>query len=126
MSASFKQFNFSSSSSLRNAFVSAVAKHYTILKCRAELDQLVQGLETLGVLQLIRSNPCMMRQLFTGTGQEQKLTAELLFDLFPPQFSSVGSKRREQEEKIVMLWDNYLQMVQGIYMYIIVVFRDRQ
>ena len=29
----------------RDAFVSAVAKHYTILKCRAELDQLVQGLE---------------------------------------------------------------------------------
>ena len=97
----------------RDAFASAVAKHYTILKCRAELDQLLQGLETLGVLPLIRSNPCMMRPLFTGTGQEQKLTAELLFDLFSPQFSSVGSNRREQEEKIVMFWDNYLQMVQG-------------
>ena len=99
----------------RDAFVSAVAKHYTILKCCTELDQLVQGLETLGVL---RSNPCMMRQLFTGRGQEQNL-----FELFPPQFSSVGSNRREQEEKIVMFSDNYLQMVQGTG---IVVFRYTQ
>lgn len=39
----------------KNIIVQALAMHHLILKCKAELDQLKNGLQTLGVAAAIRN-----------------------------------------------------------------------
>ena len=82
-------------------------------RCKTELDQLLKGLENLGVLELVRANTKMMREIFLGTVIMKNVTADLLLDLFLAHFSATGSNRREQEERMVMFWDNYNQKVEG-------------
>ena len=55
----------------------------------------------------------MMRELFLGTVIMKNITAYLFFDHFPVHFSDTGSNRREQEERIVIFWDNYNRKVEG-------------
>ena len=97
----------------QDMIISSIAKHFAVHRCKTELDQLLKGLENLGVLELVRANTKMMREIFLGTVIMKNVTADLLFDLFPAHFSATGSNRREQEERIVMFWDNYNQKVEG-------------
>ena len=46
-------------------------------RCKTELDQLLKG---LGVLELVRANTKMMREIFLGTVIMKNVTADLLFD----------------------------------------------
>ncbi len=96
-----------------DTIVSSVTMHYSVLVCKAELDQLVQSLESLQVLELVRANPQIMKPLFVGTSSKLNITADDLFDLLPAQFSPAGSNRRESEENVVMDWDNYNHMIEG-------------
>ena len=42
-----------------------LANYFTIFQCKAELDQILCGLsETLGLLDLVRGNPIIMRPIF--------------------------------------------------------------
>jgi len=41
------------------------------------------------------------------------MTADLMFMMFTPRLSPEGSNRREDEEQVVMLWANFLQMIEG-------------
>ena len=52
----------------------AVALHYSILQSIAELDQLKKGLESLGMLEVIKNNRDLLAPFFTCQGNE-KLTA---------------------------------------------------
>ena len=97
----------------RSTITSSIAKHFAVLKCKAELDQMLKGVESLGLLELIQANPKMMKKLFLGTENKKKLTADLLFNLFPAQFSDEGSNRRDKEERAVMFWDTFNQKVAG-------------
>ena len=98
----------------REGIISSLCLHYVVLASKAELDDMVEGLKSLGVLSLIRDNPIMARQLFVK--HEQPLTAEILFDTFSaadlsPQMSNV----RDQEEKQLMNWANFLEFVESMY-----------
>ena len=48
--------------------------HYTLLRCKAELDQLSCGLSTLGIGDAIKKYPAMFAPLFTSSSLTQ-LTA---------------------------------------------------
>ena len=85
--------------------------HFSIICVKAELDQLAEGLKTLGVLELLRSNPNAMRQLFIHS--EVPLTVDLMLDMFVSNLSPSGSNSREMEEAVVMNWVNYLQIIEG-------------
>ncbi len=39
--------------------------------------------------------------------------ADALYDMFPATFSAPGSNIREKEEATMMIWNDFLQMVQG-------------
>ena len=45
--------------------ISAICLHFATLCVKAELDQLVEGLNYLGVLCLVRANPEVAHSLFT-------------------------------------------------------------
>ena len=89
--------------------------HYGVLIVKAELDQILCGLSsTLNALNLIRNNAVVMRDLFIYKPRPLP-TADSLFDLFEPKFSESGSNARETEEATVMLWSDFLQIVEGIH-----------
>lgn len=98
-----------------------MALHYGVLSVKAELDQILCGLsETLNTLQLIRSNPVILKPLFLWKPSPIP-TADDINDLMTAKFSEMGSNRREQEEATYMLWVEFLKIVQGMMcMYIII------
>ena len=92
--------------------VSAVAKHYSVISCKAELDQILEGLDTMQVLDLIRGNPSIMRQLLVYM-TPKKITADYILRLFSEKYSPVGSNTHE--EAATMKWINFIQNVEGMY-----------
>ena len=79
------------------------------------LDQLVNGLNALGVLPLVRDNPTLGRQLFVQ-GSPKELTAMVFYDMLPADLSPPMSNGRDKEEAQLMNWLNFLQFVEGIHM----------
>lgn len=78
----------------------AVIKHYCIYSCKAELDQLLAGLNSLGVGDLLKKHPHSFLALLVG--QPNSLTAETLQDMMSFKFSIDCSNIREQEEEAAL------------------------
>ena len=97
----------------RDHIISCIAKHYAVLRPKAELDQLLAGLCTLSVLDLVRANAQVMRSLFVF--KPQPLTADALFDMLPATFCLEGSNTREAEEATFMHLVEYIQMIESEY-----------
>ena len=96
----------------KNSIISAMAKHFAVFEVKAELDQLLCGLSsTLGVLELLRSDPALMRPLLVYT-PTNPVTADDVFDAFVFCYSPNGSNSREKEEATVMLWVHFLQRIE--------------
>ena len=96
----------------RDAICTHMAKHFAIYRVKGELDQILCGLsETLGVLELIRSDP-IMRCLLVPS-EKAPLSADFILDMLVPVYSPQGSNRREQEEGLVMKWFHFLQCIEG-------------
>lgn len=70
-----------------------------------------QGLDTMGVLKLIRSEPAM-REVFIYSAN--KLTAADMKRIFAVQWSVVGSNRHRTEKRIMTYWLDLLQDLEGI------------
>ena len=97
----------------REKIVSSIALHYRVLVVKAELDQILCGLSsTLNALTLIRDNAAVMRPLFVYQ-QRPPPTADTLFDMLQAKFSESGTNAREVEEATMMIWCDFLQMVDG-------------
>ncbi len=97
----------------RETIVSSIALHHGILAVKAELDQILCGLSvTLNALTLIRDNAVLMRPLFVYE-ERPPPKADAVYDMFPATFSASGSNIREKEEATMMVWNDFLQMVQG-------------
>ena len=56
--------------------IQTVTLHYVLLRTKAEMDQFAEGLRALGVLDVIRKYPELLRLFFTNKGM-QTLTAGL-------------------------------------------------
>ena len=63
--------------------VSAVCKHFGVVKVLPQLYQLQEGLGTLNVIDLIRINSVTLRSLFIK--EMKAITSDDLFDLFEPE-----------------------------------------
>lgn len=77
---------------------------------------MVNGLESLGVLQLIRENPILTRKLFVK-GSLKCLTAESVYDIFAADLSPPMSNWREKEEAQLLNWANFLEYIESMYLY---------
>lgn len=96
----------------RAEVISTFSLHYCIIRVKAELDQIIAGLEMFGIRKLSKENPQLSRSLFVHF-KPVPLTADKLFDLFPARFSPQGSNRREEEEAALMRWINFTQEIEG-------------
>ncbi len=98
--------------------VSSIALHYCIYACKAELDEIRRGLVSLGFVGLMTQYPCLM-SLFKASSQ--KLTADMLQNMFSHTFSLAGSNSRAKEQQIMMHILELLHDVEGMYGIIIMV-----
>lgn len=98
----------------KERIVNLMAKHFTILVVKAELDQMLCGLSsTLNVLELIRENKGM-RQLFVYN-QQPPMSWEDIYSVLPAVMSPEGSNIQEEEEAVIMKWIKLCQFIQGMY-----------
>ena len=49
-----------------DCIVQFFAKHFTVVRVKAQLDQMIDGLKALGIYDLIKANPRSMHKLFTS------------------------------------------------------------
>lgn len=91
----------------------SLSLHYLIYANRAEIDQLMDGLKTLGVLQLMQQHPSLFKPLLLSSAKPS-LTSSQMVKLFQPIWSVAGSNQREKEELIILNWTTYLDETQGV------------
>ena len=95
----------------RERIVQSLATYFIIVKAKASIDQMVDGLSALGVLDMIRANPRAMRKLLVN--RRPIVNADYLLNLFKPRLSAPGSNKREEEEQLVMYWVHFIEMIGG-------------
>ena len=87
--------------------------HFVIYTAKSELDQLRDGLTTLGLLHIMESNYMQFLPSFLACHQEE-LTADKLIGLFKIDvWSPKGSNDREDEEAVIVNWENYVRTTKG-------------
>ena len=84
---------------------------YVILRSSHEMDQFLEGLDTLGVASLLKQYPSALRQLFMYSSR--RVTAQDLTQLLLPVYSPHGSNAREEEEAVMLNWNDYVQDLEG-------------
>ena len=100
----------------RDNLVSSLAVHFTVAVVKAQLDQMVVGLNALGVYDLIKANPNTMYNLLHTIPLPLTVTAMMeLFD--QPYFSEQGSVRREREEQVLMYWVQLLYEIERMWVF---------
>ena len=95
----------------RDRIVQSIANYFTVIRVKAQIDQLSDGLKALGVLDIMKGNPHSMRELFLA--KPKPITADGMINLFEVRFSPVGSNRREDEEAVVLQWIHLIQLIDG-------------
>ncbi|XP_065887268.1 uncharacterized protein [Dysidea avara] len=94
----------------REEIVSALAMH-TIYSIKAELDQIISGLDGYGLGKLAQDNPEAFRPLLVYY-KPLKLSADAVHEMFPAGLSALGSNTRDAQEAALMHWVNYTQAVE--------------
>ena len=91
--------------------IEAVCTEFSIMKSISEISQFQEGLNVLGVSDLIKAHPSILQEAFVHS--DKKFTASDLDELFLPVFSPAGSNAREKEEAIVLNWKDYIFEAEG-------------
>lgn len=94
----------------RDRIVQSLATYFTVVRVKAQIDQMIDGLNTLGIYDLIRANPCAMHKLFVS--RPEPITSDFMIRLFETRLSPEGSNRREDEEQVVMCWVNFIDLIE--------------
>lgn len=93
----------------RDRIVQTLANYYTVVSAKVQIDQLVSGLDTLGVIDQeptrVEAGSC----IFTF----KPMTADDIITLFQLSLSPQGSNKREEEEAVVILWIHFIQAIEG-------------
>ena len=79
----------------KSDIVKSLSFHYLVYANRAELDQLMDG------LQLMQQNSTLFRPLLQLTTIPLLTTSQML-KLFKPVWSELGSNKREEKESIIL------------------------
>lgn len=88
------------------------AKHSTVVRVKAQLDQVIDSLNVLGIYELIKANPHAMHKLLVS--KPVPMASDFIMDLFQTRFSAEGSNRREDEEPVMMYWVHFLEMIEVV------------
>ena len=94
----------------KDDLIRCISLHYLLLSGLVELEQFIEGLKLNGMLQRIREHPRQARHLFTSSA-ENRVTPEMLYELFICMFAPEGSNKRASEEAIALNFFRYLETV---------------
>lgn len=97
-------------------FLIDLLKFHIIHRNRPAIDQLIQGLETAGIYNILKQYSRDMESIFCYSAT--KLTAETMKLLFKPNFSEVGSNKRAIENRVIVYFLDYLLDCEGIFEYL--------
>ncbi|CAB4045967.1 Hypothetical predicted protein, partial [Paramuricea clavata] len=97
-----------SSVSEKHRICDLLVRHILIDSVQFLINDMREGLETLGVLQAIQRNPEKFRELFIKE-YLPKLDAEIVDLLFVPKLAEEGSNKRAAQEQAIVYWRDYLQ-----------------
>ena len=89
----------------------AVCIEYLIMKSINELNQFQEGLNILGVSDLIKDHPASCHELFVHCSKT--VTPHDIDELFLPLFSPDSSNAREDEEALILNWKDYICETEG-------------
>lgn len=84
----------------------AIVKAQCIYSCKAELDEIIRGLDSVNIGPLLRSHPMQFLPFFLNA--PRTITAEMVQDLFTVDFDLEGSNRCELEEETALFWVTFL------------------
>ena len=87
-----------------------VALHYTITQSLCEINQFIDGLKAFGVLDLLRRHPVEARAFLQVS--HTTLTAEVVDGLFKFEMPDEGSNRNQNEQAILLNWNQFLEDVE--------------
>ena len=85
----------------RDKLINTTALYYAVVHCKAQVDQVTEGLRVLGLLELMKEYPNKAKDLLIYKEPEY-LTADKIISMFTPRLSSVGCNSREDKEQIVL------------------------
>ena len=94
----------------KKEFLRTATIHYTLVHSICELNQFIDGLNVVGVLQILRNHPVESRAILQCSCN--KLTAETVDGLFTYNLSDEGSNRNQQEKSILFFWSQFLEDVE--------------
>ena len=120
----------------KDDIIHMVSLQNTIVLCSRELQQMSEGLSTLGIIDLIKKHPSLFRPFFLSA-ESPHITAGMLNRLVSLHvllhtktytdemkrlfayigFSTQGSSEREREQSVYMFFLDLLHECEGIYMY---------
>lgn len=96
----------------KDVLINELCQFFVIDKARTVLERFKEGLQTLGIAELIRQHPHLFRPYFCFTSSAP-LTASCIDLLFKPWMSEECTPRRDKEDLIFMHWRDYLLECQG-------------
>ena len=79
--------------------VHAVYLEYTVLRSSQEIDQFIEGLQTVGIATLMKRHPLVIKKLFVYDGAAN-VTAQYLSELLVPIFSPRGHNQRRRRRQL--------------------------
>lgn len=91
-----------------------LCKYNVIYRAKASLDQFAEGLQSVGLLSLIKQNASVLREVFCHTPPQ--LTVASFRNLINVNFTVPGSnasnEAREGEEATILWWEEYLDKLE--------------
>ncbi len=90
--------------------IKQVCMEYVLIRSSLEMQQFIEGLNTQSLLYLLKSSSTVMKKLFVY--ENQGISVQKLQNLLVSEFSPKGSNVREEEEAIIMNWNDYLRDIE--------------
>ena len=91
--------------------VKRVCMDYVLLRSSLEMEQFCQGLESHKILYLMRTSSAVVKKLFVY--HPENISVQKIQELLIPEFSPRGCNMREEEEAVIMNWNDYLKDIEG-------------
>lgn len=89
----------------RSVIVSLVTKR------QLYLSEFMKGLEMYGLAEMVKQHPEEFKQYFV-IGQTQPVDANFVFSLMKPRYSEEGSTRKEIEENMMDMFQDFLNLLE--------------
>ena len=75
------------------------------------IHEIIDGLNALGMYDLLKANSFTMQKLFVS--QPVSLTADYILNYFQTRLFPEGTNRQGEEKQILVYWVHFIEMMEG-------------